>query len=271
MIQPTWHHSLFGAGLCLLVACGGGGEGGAPAGGSGAMDGPDFTIAPAYESRWVAGALDGEDWEVFGSIADLVFNEAGDLFILDEQAGHVVAFDRDGVHLRTISRQGEGPGETDRPRIDIRARRWSSRRVRRRTQRDSALHAGGRVRGIGVVRSDPGRAQGRGRMALRREHHHRPRVRGQRDGGGHVGKQFRRRNGRRTGAPHRPLPAGRDSRAALHGLGAAAAHRRRGGSQRWQLFLQSQPRESVRPGGCISPRYQTGDSPSSTPRDTGSG
>ena len=115
MIQPTWRHSLSGAGLCLLVACGGDGAGGAPAGGSAAMDGPDFTIAPAYESRWVAGALDGEDWEVFGSIADLVFNEAGDLFILDEQAGHVVAFDRDGVHLRTISRQGEGPGELTDP------------------------------------------------------------------------------------------------------------------------------------------------------------
>ena len=115
MIHPTWRRSLSGAGLCLLAACGGDGGGGAPAGGSGAMDSPDFTIAPAYEPRWIAGAMDGEDWEVFGSIADLVFNEAGDLFILDEQAAHVVVLDRDGVYLRTISRQGEGPGELTDP------------------------------------------------------------------------------------------------------------------------------------------------------------
>ncbi|MXW66881.1 MAG: hypothetical protein F4Z72_07790 [Gemmatimonadales bacterium] len=115
MIQRTWRHSLSGAGLCLLAACGGDGEGGAPAGGSGALDGPDFTIAPAYESRWIAGSMDGEDWEIFGSIADLVFNEAGDLFILDEQAGHIVVLDRDGTYLRTISRQGEGPGELTDP------------------------------------------------------------------------------------------------------------------------------------------------------------
>ncbi len=115
MIHPTWRHSLSGAGLCLLAACGGTGDGGTTAGGSGAMDSPDFTIAPAYESRWIAGAMDGEDWEIFGSIADLVFNEAGDLFILDEQAGHIVVLDRDGAHLRTISRQGEGPGELTDP------------------------------------------------------------------------------------------------------------------------------------------------------------
>ena len=118
MIHPTWRHSrhpLSGASLCLLAACGSDGEGGAPAGGSAAMNSPDFTITPAYESRWIAGALDGEGWEVFGSIADLVFNAAGDLFILDEQAAHVVVLDRDGAHLRTISRQGEGPGELTQP------------------------------------------------------------------------------------------------------------------------------------------------------------
>lgn len=115
MIYPTWRHSLSAAGLCLSAACGGDGDGGTPVGGSGAMDGPDFIIAAAYESRWIAGALDGEDWEVFGSIADLVFNEAGDLFILDEQAAHVVVLDRDGAYLRTISGQGEGPGELTEP------------------------------------------------------------------------------------------------------------------------------------------------------------
>lgn len=115
-IRPASRRCLSAAVLCLLAACGGGaGDGGMPAGGSAAMDGPDFTIVPEYESRWIAGALDGEDWETFGSIADLVFSEAGDLFVLDEQAAHVVVFDRDGAYLRTISRQGEGPGELTQP------------------------------------------------------------------------------------------------------------------------------------------------------------
>lgn len=115
MIHAASHRWSSGTGLCLLAACGGAGDRGTPAAGSEAMDNPDFTVAPAYESRWIAGALDGEDWEVFGSIADLVFNPAGDLFILDEQAAHVVVFDRDGTYLRTISRQGEGPGDLTDP------------------------------------------------------------------------------------------------------------------------------------------------------------
>ena len=101
--------------LSLLAACGGEGGAGPPASGSAGLDSPDFTIAPERESLWGVGALDGEDWEVFGDVTDLAFNQAGDLFVLDEQAGHVVVFDRAGAHLRTISRQGEGPGELTEP------------------------------------------------------------------------------------------------------------------------------------------------------------
>ncbi len=107
--------SLSVAAFCLLAACGGGGEGGMPGGGSASMDSPDFPIAPAHEALWTVGALDGEDWEVFGAVTDLAFNESGDLFVLDRQAAHVVVFDRTGAYLRTISRQGEGPGELTEP------------------------------------------------------------------------------------------------------------------------------------------------------------
>ena len=86
-----------------------------PGGGSASMDSPDFTIAPAHEALWTVGALDGADWEVFGAVTDLAFNESGDLFVLDRQAAHVVVFDRMGAYLRTISRQGEGPGELTEP------------------------------------------------------------------------------------------------------------------------------------------------------------
>ena len=115
MTRSDPSRSLAVAAFCLLAACGDGGEGGMPGGGSASMDSPDFTIAPAHEALWSVGALDGEDWEVFGSVTDLDFNESGDLFVLDRQAAHVVVFDRMGAYLRTISRQGEGPGELTEP------------------------------------------------------------------------------------------------------------------------------------------------------------
>ena len=115
-LRGFWRPGVAVVAVGLLAACGGDGGAGPPAGTSAEMDSPDFTINPELESRWVVGALDGEDWEVFGAITDLAFNEAGDLFILDEQAGHVVVLDRAGAHLRTISRQGEGPGELTDPR-----------------------------------------------------------------------------------------------------------------------------------------------------------
>lgn len=115
MTRSDPRRSLSAAAFCLLAACGGGGEGGMPGGGSASMDSPDFTIAPAHEALWTVGALDGEDWEVFGAVTDLAFNESGDLFVLDRQAAHVVVFDRMGAYLRTISRQGEGPGELTEP------------------------------------------------------------------------------------------------------------------------------------------------------------
>ena len=109
------------------------------------MGSPDFTIAPEWESLWTVGALDGEDWEVFGDVADLVFNEAGDLFVLDEQAGHVVVLDRAGAHLRTISRQGEGPGELTEPRSMALLADWPARRLRPLAPRHPVLHPGGRI------------------------------------------------------------------------------------------------------------------------------
>ncbi|WP_419861611.1 6-bladed beta-propeller [Candidatus Palauibacter sp.] len=116
-IRSTSRRCLPGAVLCLLAACGGGAGGGAlPGGESADLDSPDFTLVPEWEPAWTVGAFDGEDWEIFGTVTDLVFNETGDLFVLDEQAAHIVVFDRNGAHLRTISRQGEGPGELSEPR-----------------------------------------------------------------------------------------------------------------------------------------------------------
>lgn len=88
-------------------------SGGSPR--SAGLDSSDFSIEPSVETVFVVGVLDGAPWETFGSIASLAFDADGTLFILDEAAGHVVAIDPSGGHLRTISRQGEGPGELARP------------------------------------------------------------------------------------------------------------------------------------------------------------
>ena len=270
MIHPNSRRWLPGAVLCLLAACGGDGGGGTPAGGSGAMDSPDFTIDPAYEFRWIGGAMDGEDWEVFGSIADLVFNEAGDLFILDEQAAHVVVLDRDGVYLRTISRQGEGPGELTDPESvsllpDGRLAVFDVGRGGIQFFTPDGEYAEsapfdptqGAPTGVGAWLSD-------GSIITDREFV---------VGGTAETMSVSSSVGGRGDEPGRPIVRYRPNgtrELPLHGLGAAAAHRRCGGSQAEAAFpsISAPCGRSTR--GCISPRSRTGGSPSSTPRDTGS-
>ena len=82
---------------------------------SAGLDSPDFSIEPSVETVFTVGVRDGAPWETFGSITSLAFDADGTLFILDEAAAHVVVIDASGAYVRTISRQGEGPGELARP------------------------------------------------------------------------------------------------------------------------------------------------------------
>ena len=63
------------------------------------------------DTVYTVGVLDGEQWEMFGRIASVAFDADGSLFILDNDAGHVVVLDPAGEFVRTISNEGEGPGE----------------------------------------------------------------------------------------------------------------------------------------------------------------
>lgn len=92
------------------AACGGGGG---PA--ARGLDSPDVTISPATDTLYTVGVLDGAEWEMFGRVADVGFDADGTLFILDNDAGHVVVIDPAGEFVRTISNEGEGPGELRRP------------------------------------------------------------------------------------------------------------------------------------------------------------
>lgn len=96
----------------LLMAAGCGGDAGPAAAG---LDSPDISLAPGVEEVYTVGVLDGAEWEMFGSVVGVAFGEDGTLFILDNDAGHVVAVDRAGQFVRTMSNKGEGPGELSQP------------------------------------------------------------------------------------------------------------------------------------------------------------
>lgn len=63
--------------------------------------------------QWRAG---GDADEVFfGSVAGIVSDAAGNIYVLDGQQSCVQVYAPDGSWLRTIGRRGEGPGEVDGP------------------------------------------------------------------------------------------------------------------------------------------------------------
>ena len=51
------------------------------------------------------------DQTVLGSIADMDVLPNGDIVVLDEQAKQLLVFSRAGGLVRTIGREGQGPGE----------------------------------------------------------------------------------------------------------------------------------------------------------------
>lgn len=62
---------------------------------------------------WLRG--DESDDLIFGSIASVQTGPDGNLYVLDQQLSQVCVFGADGELLRTLSREGEGPGETRQP------------------------------------------------------------------------------------------------------------------------------------------------------------
>lgn len=73
---------------------------------------PASTISPS--ELWRVGGEDDEDI-IFGVVSDIVADEQGNLYLLDSQLNEVMVFTRDGEYLRSIGREGEGPGEFRRP------------------------------------------------------------------------------------------------------------------------------------------------------------
>lgn len=77
-------------------------------------DGPaEGVVTLDLEELWRAGGEDGE--VLFGRIANLARHSNGEVYVLDNQLCQVEVFGPDGQHRRTLSRQGDGPGEVRQP------------------------------------------------------------------------------------------------------------------------------------------------------------
>ena len=77
-------------------------------------DGPaDGVVTLDLHELWRTGGEDGE--VIFGRITDLVRHENGEVYVLDNQLCLVEVFGPDGEHRRTLTRQGDGPGEVRQP------------------------------------------------------------------------------------------------------------------------------------------------------------
>lgn len=63
---------------------------------------------------WRIGGDDDEEF-LFGVLSQITLDGEGNIYLLDAQLSQVVVFSPDGEYLRTIGREGEGPGEFRRP------------------------------------------------------------------------------------------------------------------------------------------------------------
>ncbi|MDE2795784.1 MAG: 6-bladed beta-propeller [Gemmatimonadota bacterium] len=93
----------------LSLACGNPAE--TPGDAAGDPAGADVMLTPATEDVYTVGAMEGEDWEIFGRIRSVHFDQEGRLHILDSQADRVVVVGPGGSFVRTVGKPGEGPGE----------------------------------------------------------------------------------------------------------------------------------------------------------------
>ena len=64
-----------------------------------------------FEELYRMGSLQGDDWDTFGRVAEVDFDGAGNLYVLDTQAARFLVVDLQGNLVRQFGRLGEGPGE----------------------------------------------------------------------------------------------------------------------------------------------------------------
>ena len=78
---------------------------------SGSVWGGHATLVPEV----AVGELDGPEEYLFGSVRAITVDDDHNFYILDEQASNVRVFDSAGTYVKTLGREGEGPGEFNVP------------------------------------------------------------------------------------------------------------------------------------------------------------
>ena len=74
----------------------------------------DRLLDADFEEIYRVGSLDSGGWDMFGSVAGLGFDGAGNLYIPDTQAMRISVVDPEGNLMRQFIGEGEGPGEFGR-------------------------------------------------------------------------------------------------------------------------------------------------------------
>lgn len=64
---------------------------------------------------WRVGGDSEDEADLFGVIVDIDIDANGEVYLLDSQLSEVKIYSKDGEFLRSIGREGEGPGEFRRP------------------------------------------------------------------------------------------------------------------------------------------------------------
>ena len=75
----------------------------------------DRPLSPEFAEVYRAGGTTAPDWAQFGNPTGLAFDGSGNLYVLDPQLFQVAVIDRNGELVRTVGRQGGGPGEFNTP------------------------------------------------------------------------------------------------------------------------------------------------------------
>lgn len=75
----------------------------------------DAVLAREPRALFSVGRADGRAADAFGAVADVAFDAAENLYVLDRLNARVVVFDSTGRFLRTMGRRGGGPGELGAP------------------------------------------------------------------------------------------------------------------------------------------------------------
>lgn len=71
----------------------------------------DRLLEGDFEELYRVGSMQGDNWDSFGRIGDVAFDDLGNLYVFDSQAARFSAVDQAGNLVRQFGRVGEGPGE----------------------------------------------------------------------------------------------------------------------------------------------------------------